>query len=86
MDSSPTVGKGSSSAMDNALVFGTKDCGFESHLEYKDSMAEWLRRLPAKQVGTARASSNLAAVAHFHHSIIVKGFFNFFCKKLFIFR
>ena len=26
-------------------------------------MAEWLRRLPAKQLGTARASSNLAAVA-----------------------
>ena len=25
-------------------------------------MAEWLRRLPAKQLGTARASSNLAAV------------------------
>ena len=28
-----------------------------------DSMAEWLRRLPAKQLGYARASSNLAAVA-----------------------
>ena len=25
-------------------------------------MAEWLRRLPAKQLGVARASSNLAAV------------------------
>ena len=25
-------------------------------------MAEWLRRLPAKQLGFARASSNLAAV------------------------
>ena len=26
-------------------------------------MAEWLRRLPAKQLGYARASSSLAAVA-----------------------
>lgn len=31
-------------------------------LSYSDNVAEWLRRLPAKQLGSARAGSNPAVV------------------------
>ena len=45
-----------------------------------DSMAEWLRRLPAKQLGSAPAEHEM------HGLNIVNEFFYFFCKNSFIFR
>ena len=32
----------------------------------KDTLAEWLRRCPAKAMGSPRESSNLSGVVHFY--------------------
>jgi hypothetical protein len=58
-------------AMDSASDFGSGGWGFESPqglffcFTHEDNMAEWLRRQPAKLMGSARVGSNPTVVESF---------------------